>query len=76
MAGVADENHVAAALEMDLRLAVHLGHQRAGGVDGEEIARVRFLGNGLGDAVGGENHRSGAGRGFAQLLDEDDALGL
>jgi len=76
VAGVADENHVTPAPEMDLRLAVDLGHQRAGGVDGEEAARARLLVDGLGDAVGRENHHAGALRRLSELLDEDDALGL
>ena len=33
---MADQDDVAAALVMDLGLAMHLGDQRAGGVDGEE----------------------------------------
>ncbi len=36
---MADEHDVPAALVMHLRLAVDLGDQRTGGVDGEEAAR-------------------------------------
>ena len=38
MAGMADEDHLMAAAEMRLRLAVHLGHQRAGRVERENLA--------------------------------------
>ena len=38
MAGVADQHDLAAALVMDLRLAMHLGDQRTGGVEREQIA--------------------------------------
>ena len=73
---MADQQHVAAALVMDLRLAVNLGDQRAGRVDGEQIARPRLFRHRLGDAVGGEDHRPVAGRRLGELLDEHDALGL
>ena len=73
---MADQNHVTAALVMELRLAMDLGHQRAGRVDGEQIARPRLLRHPLGDAVGGEDHRPVAGRRFAKVADEDDALRL
>ena len=76
VAGMADQQHVTAALVMDLRLAMDLGHQRAGRVDGEQVARLRLLRHRLGDAVGGEDHRPVAGRRFGEVLDEDDALGL
>ena len=62
MAGMADEDDVAAALVVDLRLAVHLGHQRAGGVDGEEVAGVGRRRHRFGDPVGREDHRSVAFR--------------
>ncbi len=74
--GVADEHDLAAALEVDLRLAVDLGHQRAGGVEVEEVALPRFLRHRLADAVGGEDHRLRGRRNFRQRLDEDGALRL
>ena len=59
-----------------LGLAVDLGHQRAGGVELEEVARLRRRRHRFGDAVGGEDHRL-VGRGnLVELLDEDRALGL
>ena len=42
VAGMADQHDLAAAAVMDLRLAVHLGHQRTGGVEGEQVAPHRF----------------------------------
>src|SRR5208282_2242009 len=76
VAAMADEDDPAAALVMDLRLAMHLGDERAGGVDGEEIARARLLLHRLRDAVRGEDHRMRARRRLAELLDEHSALRL
>ena len=76
MAGVADEQHGAPALPVDFGLAMHFGDQRAGGVDGEEVALLRLGGDGFGDAMGGEDHRRLRVRNLAQLLDENRALGL
>ncbi len=74
MACVSDEHDLAPALEMDRGLAMHFRHQRAGGVDGEEIALLGVLGHRLGYAVGGENHRPVGGRHLVEFLDEDRAL--
>ena len=76
MAGMADEDDVAAALVVDLRLAVHLGHQRAGGVDGEEVAGVGRRRHRFGDPVGREDHRSVGFGHLIELADEDCALPL
>ena len=57
MAGMADQHDLAAAAEMDLGLAVHLGDQRAGGVEREQVAARRLLGNRARHAVGGEDDR-------------------
>ena len=73
---MADENDATAALEMRLRLTMHLGHQRASGVDGEKVARFRLLQHRLGDAMGGEDDRMRTRGRLAEVLDEDDALGL
>ena len=56
------------------RLGVDLGHQRAGGVDGAEVAPGRVLADLRGDAVGAVEDR-GAGRDLGDVFDEDDALG-
>ena len=74
MAGMADQQHVAAALVVDLGLAVDLGHQRAGGVDGEQAAVVGVGRHGLGDAVGGEDHRRLAVGDLVEFVDEDRAF--
>ena len=75
MAGVADEQDVAAVLDMPLGLAVDLGHERAGGID---IGQAALLGGGWDDlryAMGGKHHRH-AVRHFVQFLDEYGALSL
>jgi hypothetical protein len=76
VAGMADEQHVAAPLMMDLGLAVDFRHQRAGGVDGGQPARIGVVGHRLGDAVGGEDHRGRAVRHLVELAHEDRALSL
>ena len=76
MADVADEDDAPAAFMVNLGFAVHLGDERAGGVDSEELARRGLLGHRFRDAVGGEDHRMGARGGFLEFLYEDDALGL
>ncbi len=73
---MADQQHVAAALVVDLGLAVDLGHQRAGRVDGGQPAGIRVLRHGLGHAVGGEDHRGLAVRHLVELGDEDRAFAL
>ena len=76
MAGMADQHDLAAALVMDFGLAVDLGHQRAGGVEREEIAALGFRGDRFRHAMGGEDHRRLGVRDFVELLDEHRALGL
>lgn len=74
---MADEHDLAASLVVDGGLAMHLGDQRAGGVDGEELPPRRILRHGFRHAMGGEDHRRGAaGRHLVQFLDEDRALRL
>ena len=71
-----DQQDFAAALEMDRRLAVHLGDQRTGGVQREEIAGAGVGGNRFRNAMGGKHHRSvGIVGDFGQFLDENRALG-
>ena len=57
VAGMADQDDLPSALEMNLRLAMDLGDERAGRVDGEQIARQRLFRHAFGDAMGGEDHR-------------------
>ena len=77
MMGMADQEDLAAALEMDRGLAMHLGHQRAGRIEREEIARLGFGRNRFRNAVGRKHHRRvGIVRDFGQFLDENRALGL
>ena len=76
MAGVADQQDVAAALVMDLGFPVNLGDQRTGGVECEEIARFRLRRHGLRNAMRGKDHRRCGIGDFVELFDEDGALGL
>ena len=76
VAGVADQHDFALAAMMDLDLAMNFRHQRTGGVEGEQIALHRLGRHAARHAMRREDHRRvGAGRDFAQLLDEDRALG-
>ncbi len=76
MVGMPDQEDFAAALEMDRRLAVHLGNQRTGGVEREEIAGPGIGWNRLGNPVGREHHRRiGVVRDLGEFLDENRALG-
>ena len=71
-----DQQDFAAALEMDRGLAVHLGDQRTGGVQREEIAGAGVGGNRFRNPVGGKHHRRvGIVGDFGQFLDENRALG-
>jgi hypothetical protein len=74
VAVVADHDDLAALLAHLGHFHVHLGDQRAGGVEDAQAARIRLGAHRLGHAVGREHQRI-AGRHFAQVLDEDRALG-
>ena len=75
--GMPDQQDLAAALEMDRRLAVHLGDQRTGGVEREEIAGAGVRRHRFGNPVGRKHHRGvGIVGDFGQFLDENRALGL
>jgi hypothetical protein len=74
---MADQQDLAAALEVDRRLAMDLGHQRAGRVQGEEIARLGLGRNRFRHAMGRKYHRCiGIVGDLGQFLDENGALGL
>ena len=74
--GMADQQDFAAALEVDRRLPVHLGHQRAGCIQREEIARAGVGGDRLRNPVRREHHRRvGIVGDFSQFLDENGAFG-
>jgi hypothetical protein len=72
---VADHDELVAFLGQLGDLDVHLGHQRAGGVEHVEAAPPRLVLHRLAHAVGRE-HQRGARRHVGQVLDEDRALGL
>ena len=74
VAGMADQDDLAALGGVAAALVVHLGDQRAGGVDHRQAALGGQLLDPLGDAVGGEDgHR--AGRDLVQFVDEHRAAG-
>ena len=73
MAGMADEQDVAAVVDQPLGLAVDLRHQRAGRID--DSRGPRSLGRGghrLGHAMGREHDRPVV-RNLVELVDEDRA---
>jgi hypothetical protein len=72
---VADQQDVEVDGGEPLRLVVHLGDQRAGGVDRLQLARGRLLVHHRGDAVRGEDHRLALGD-LVGLVDEDRTAGL
>ena len=75
--GMPDQEDFAAALEMNRSLAVHLGDQRAGRVQREEIAGAGVGRNRFGNPMGREHDRGvGIVGNFGEFLDEDRALGL
>ena len=69
---VADEDDVAAFARVALHFHVHLGHQRAGGVEYRQPAQPRLLLDGIRHAVRGEDHRCARGN-LAELFDENRA---
>ena len=74
VAGMADQDDLAALRGVATALVVHLRHQRTGGVDHRQVPLGGELLDPLGDAVGGEDgHR--AGRDLVELIDEHRASG-
>ena len=76
MVGMADQQDLAALAELALGLDMHLGHQRAGGIEKEQIAGARRLGHRLRHAMSGEHDGRAGVRDFVQFLDENRALGF
>ena len=72
---VADEQDVVVVGGEPDGLVVHLGHQRAGGVDGAQLAGPGLLVHDRGDAVRGEDDGGALGH-LVVLLDEDRATVL
>ena len=72
MTVVADQQDPLVLLGEAHGLAVHLGHQRARGVDGAQVALGGLLDDGRGHAVRGE-HGQGALGHLVQLVDEHHA---
>ena len=75
MACMADEDDVLTLLDLAFRLAVHLAHQRAGCVDIQQFATVRFGRDRLGHAMSAENDGRIV-RHFIELFDKDRPLGF
>ncbi len=75
MAGVAYQDDRPALADVVLALGVHLGDQRARGVQDRQAAGLGLAHHRAGDAMGAE-HRHGPFRDFGQLFDEHRALGL
>ena len=69
---VADKQDVVAVAGEALGLVVHLGHQRAGSVEGEQVTVLGGVAHRGRDAVGGE-HQVGAFGHLVGLVDEDHA---
>lgn len=67
---MADQHHVAAGPAMPRHFEMHLGHQRAGGVEHLQPTPLGFLAHGLRDAVRAEDHRGIVGH-FVEFFDED-----
>ncbi len=74
VAGMADQDDLAAAPEVDFGFAVDLGDQRAGRVDGDEIAPARLFRHRLRHAMGGKHDRRVGVGNLVQLFDEHRAL--
>ena len=72
VAGMADDDDPAAQRGLLARLQVHLGHQRAGGVDDLQLPILRLPHHRVGHAVGRE-HRHRTGRHVVQAVNEHRA---
>ena len=73
VAGVADQDHAAVLARVALDFEMHLGDQRAGGVDDAESPGARALPFAGRDAVRAEDHALALGH-FAEVFDEDRAF--
>jgi len=74
MARMADQRNLEPTPVMDFRLAVHLGDERTGGIESEEVAPLRLVGDRFRHAVGGEDDRRRGVGNFREVLDEDRAF--
>jgi exodeoxyribonuclease VII large subunit len=72
---VTDQQDVDVLAREAAGLGVHLGNERAGGIDGSKVAASRLLVHDRRDAMGGE-HDDRAFRHLVGLLDEDRPPGL
>src|SRR5229473_2595288 len=74
MAGMADQDDLAALRGIALALAVHLGDERAGGIDHRQRAALGGLLDGARNAMGAEDGDA-AGWDLVEFIDEMRALG-
>jgi len=74
MAGMADQDHVEAAFVVQDCFLVHLGDERAGGVEKEQAAMLGIRRHRFRHAVGGKDHRRVGVRNLVELVDEDRTL--
>ena len=75
MAGMADQDQRPAARHVALALVMDLRHQRTGGIQHGQAARLRLVDDRLGHAMGTED-RDRAVRDLVQLVDEHGAHAL
>ena len=75
VAGMADQHDLQALMGKPLNLAMHLGDQGTGGINGLQTAIGGLLPHGGRHPVRGEDHR-GSGRHLAEFIDEERAAGL
>src|SRR3546814_1019451 len=75
MSAMADEHVVPSGFHLPLGLTMHLGHERAGGVQIGKTPRLSCGRHGLGHAVGRKDNRHAVGH-HVQFLHEHGALSL
>ena len=75
VAVVADVDHLGASLMVAGGLVMDLGHEGAGGIDGDHLAGGGLRRDGFRDAVGRKDDGA-VGGAIVQLFDKDRALGL
>jgi hypothetical protein len=74
MAGMANQEKMAAMFMMAFGFPMHLAHQGAGGIQGKHHALGGFGWDGFRHAMGGKHHRLAIIGDFVQFFDEDRPL--
>ena len=70
---MADQQNMIAITGMTMRLDMHFRDQRAGRVDGDHIAALRFRHHGFCHPMGGKDHRRVIGN-FIEFVDKNRAF--